>query len=412
MRFPSTQTIVGLILCAVVFCPVSGLAWEGESLSGIVQANNAFAVDLYRQLKSKEGNLFISPYSISSALAMTYAGARGKTKQEMAKVLYFSPNIESVAKGFSQLDKNLDAINKRGMLKITTANSLWIQEGYALLDSFLDITKRYFKAGVNLVNFIKDPEGSRQKINKWVEKKTKEKIRDLIQRGMIDSLTRLVLCNAIYFKGQWAKQFKKGMTKREDFWVTSDKTAKVDMMEQTEDFRYREFGAFKAIELPYKGFDVSMVIFLPKEIDGLGKLEDMLNGQNIERWTSWLMASREMRVDVSLPKFEFEKGAELSKVLAKMGMPTAFSNAADFSGITGERDLFISKVVHKAFIEVDEEGSEAAAATAVVMKELVMELREISRPKVFRADHPFIFLIRDNRSGAILFIGRVTNPEG
>jgi serpin B len=375
---------------------------EGN-LQTVVKGNNDFAFDLYQELKNAEGNLFFSPYSISTALAMTYAGARGQTEKEMAKVLHFSLKQEPLHSSFSKLQSYLNAIQNKGHIKLSIANSLWAQKGYYFLDTFLELNKKYYGAGLNFVDFATNTEAARKTINLWVEDKTQKKIKELIKPSMINPLTTLVLCNAIYFKGDWLSKFDEKRTVDADFYISPNKTIKVPMMNQKSKFKFKDFNDFSAIELPYEGNDLSMIIFLPKEIDGLRELEKKLTNDNVRIWIDKLSNSYKSKILVSLPKFKTTSEFELANVLIKMGMPHAFRDA-DFSGMTGKKDLFISKVIHKAFVNVNEEGTEAAAATAVVA------LRGISKTLLFRADHPFVFLIRENKTGSILFLGRIIDP--
>ena len=376
-----------------------------SDLQTVVKGNSAFGFDLYQKLKETEGNLFFSPFSISTALAMTYAGARGQTEKEMAKVLHFSLEQEPLHSSFSKLQSELNAIQDRGHVKLSIANSLWAQEGYCFLDTFFELNKKYYGAGLNFVDFERETESARITINTWVENETQQKIKELIKRNMINYLTTLVLCNAIYFKGDWLSQFDKKRTIDADFYISPDKIIKVSMMNQKSEFKYKSFDNFSAIELPYEGNDLSMIVFLPKEIDGLVDFEQDLTDDNVKNWIDKLSKSYKQEILVSLPKFKITCEFELSETLGNMGMPSAFLlSLADFSGMTGKKDLFIGKVIHKAFVDVNEEGTEAAAATAVVMA------RGISRPLAFRADHPFMFLIRENKTGSILFIGRIVDP--
>ncbi|MCD4779792.1 MAG: serpin family protein [Candidatus Omnitrophica bacterium] len=379
------------------------VTFANDSQTVAVKGNSAFGFDLYQELKDEEGNLFFSPYSISTALAMTYAGARGQTEKEMAEVLHFSLEQELLHPSFSKLQSHLNAVQNKGRIKLSVANSLWAQEGYHFLDTFFDLNKKYYGAGLNFVDFATKTEDARKTINIWVENKTQQKIKELIKPPMIDSLTSLVLCNAIYFKGDWLSRFDKKRTMDADFYVSPDEVIKVPMMSQKSKFKFKDFDGFSAIELPYEGNDLSMIVFLPKEIGGLVEFESILINDNVENWIDKLSHSPGSEIFVSLPKFKTTCEFELADVLAEMGMPHAFAGA-DFSGMTGQKDLFISKVIHKAFVDVNEEGTEAAAATAVVMT------RCISRPLTFRADHPFVFLIRDNMTGSILFIGRIVDP--
>ena len=402
----SKLKIVSIIVAVTFFLSSSSIfAKTNSDLQTIIKGNSDFGFDLYQRLKGEKGNLFFSPYSISTALAMTYAGARGQTEKEMAEVLHFSLEQEPLHSSFSKLQSELNAIQNKGYVKLSIANSLWAQEGYHFLDTFFNLNKKYYGAGLNFVDFEKETEAARKTINIWVKDKTQQKIKELIKPGMVDSLTTLVLCNAIYFKGNWLVQFDKKRTKKDNFYISPDKTIKVAMMNQESRYKYKDFGSFSAIELPYEGNDLSMIVFLPKEIDGLAEFEKNLTNSNVKAWIDRLTASYKSEIFVSLPEFKTTCEFELSKILSDMGMPSAFSlPPADFSGMTGRKDLFISKVIHKAFVDVNEEGTEAAAATAVVM------LEGISRPLMFRANHPFVFLIRENQTGSILFIGRIIDP--
>lgn len=303
---------------------------------------------------------------------------------------------------FRELITQLDVQGKKQGYQLNIANALWGQRGYGFLKEFLELTKTNYGAGFNEVDFVKATEEARKTINTWVEKQTKDKIKDLIKPGILNALTRLVLTNAIYFKGNWVSQFDRKQTKDSPFYVKADKKVQMPMMYQKGDFKYMETHKLQALELPYVGSELSMVILLPKNVDGLVELQNLLT---LDTLNEWLRNLREQEVEVYLPRFKTTSEFMLAEVLASMGMPDAFSlPPADFSGITGNKDLFISAVIHKAFVDVNEEGTEAAAATAVVMK------KSVYMPRVFRADHPFIFLIRDVSSEGILFLGRLVNP--
>jgi serpin B len=408
------------ILVMSVFLP-SGFvrAQEYNDLQTVANANSAFGFELYQELKEKEGNLFFSPYSISTALAMTYAGARGQTEKEMAEVMHFPLDQEKLHPRLSEIQLKLNAIEKKGYIRLSIANSLWFQEGYRFLDDFVRLNKDCYDSELKSLDFIGRTEEARIAINTWVEEKTNDKIKDLIKPGVLSGLTRLVLCNAIYLKSPWAKQFEESQTKETPFHLTSGKSISVNMMNQTEDFRYRDFGTFSALELPYTSSgesfgagdpeDPSMIIFLPKETEGLAQFEEEFTNSNIERWIHQLRKAPLTEVTVGIPKLKTTSEFELSEIFSAMGMPSAFSaEEADFSGMTGTKDLFISAVVHKAFVDVNEKGTEAAAATAVIMAMGIAP--DKPEPKKFIADHPFIFLIRDNQTGSILFIGRISDP--
>ena len=379
-------------------------ARETAATAAVVQGNTAFALDLYGQLRSRAGNLFFSPLSLSLALAMTYVGAQGQTAEQMATVLHFPANQEQMHQAFAAMSKDLlDHKEKKYQLHI--ANALWGQKGYHFRDAFLQTTKTYYGAGLNEVDFRTAAEEARQTINAWVEEQTKEKIKDLIPPGALDALTRLVLTNAIYFKGDWVLPFKKEQTKDEAFKVSATQQVTVPMMQQTAFFNYLDGEGFQALELPYVGDTLSMVVLLPKKIDGLVNFEGSLS---VETLTEWLSKLESREVVVSLPRFTMTVEFALKEVLSAMGMPLAFSGEADFSGISEEEKLHIADVFHKAFVDVNEEGTEAAAATGVVVRTTALG----PPPAVFRADHPFLFLIRDVRSGGIVFLGRLVQPKG
>jgi len=389
-------------------CDTAAFADPGEiDEKAVVEGNNAFALDLYAKLKEEEGNIFFSPYSISSALAMTYAGARGRTAKQMAEVLHFDSGQERLRLAFGALIARLNAQAKDGGYQLSVANALWGQKGYRFLKEFLDLTRSSYGAGLRKVDFRTRAarEAARKTINTWVEKQTEGKIKNLIKPEILNRLTRLVLTNAIYFKGNWARQFEKGYTKDSLFWIAPDKKLEVPMMYQSRELKYTEGDTFQALELPYVDNELSMVVLLPKKIDGLAELEGLLTASNLKEWFGNL---RQQEVRVYLPRFRMTSEFRLDEVLQSMGMTDAFSlPPADLSGMTGGMDLFISAMLHKAFVEVNEKGTEAAAATA----EVVAEAEAPTLPPVFRANHPFIFLIRDTQSGAILFLGRVVNPS-
>jgi len=378
-------------------------ASDNSDTKTVMEGNTAFALDLYGNLKEKEGNLFFSPYSISTALAMTYAGARGNTEKQMSEVLHFKLDQKQLHPAFSHLEAQLNAAQEKEGIELSVANTLWAQKDYVFLREFLDLTRKNYGAVLNFLDFKRAYEEAREKINTWVEEKTRNKIKDLIKPGILNALTRLVLTNAIYFKGDWESQFKKSKTKEAPFWLTPSKSINAPMMTQKQKFRYMESDKLQMLELPYLGNHLSMIVLLPKKIDGLAQLESTLSVKNL---TTWMGLLRQREILVFLPKFKMSSQFSLDKTLASMGMPDAFDPSADFSGMDGTKLLYISAVIHKAFVNVNEEGTEAAAATAVAMRLLSAP----SPPPVFRADHPFIFLIRHNSSESILFLGRLVDP--
>jgi len=366
-----------------------------------VQGNTEFALALYHKLSAAEGNLFFSPYSISTALAMTYAGARGNTEAQMAQALHFLLEQEQLHPAFALLEARLSDVERKGHVQFAAANALWPQKGYTLLESFLALTKQHYGVRVAAVDYG-DAEAARGTINAWVEEKTAGKIQEVIPPGLLDAETLLILVNAIYFKGNWASQFDRSLTGDAPFWVAPRAQVQVPMMSKVDEYRYGEVDGLQVLELPYAGYDLSMIVLLPRKMDGLADLEDRLTVENLDTWTEHLW---HIEVQVSLPRFEITRSIRLSDALTSMGMVDAFGDA-DFSGMDGSKTLYVRAVLHKAFVSVDEEGTEAAAATAALMR----TIGAIWSPSVFHADHPFLFLIRENSTGSILFLGRVMNP--
>lgn len=406
------SVIAGLLASAVLAAPATAEKPDDAKAdrAAVAQGDNQFALDLYAKLRGEDGNLFFSPYSISTALAMTRAGARGDTAAEMDKVMHFTLPQEKLHSAFAALIKevNGDPADKKRGYQLNTANALWGQKDFGFKADFLKLVKDDYGAGLNELDFIGAPEPARQTINGWVEKQTQNKIKDLLKQGDVTPDTRLVLTNAIYFKGDWASQFKKDQTKDEPFHLGADKKADAPLMHQQGEYGYFDGGTFQALELPYAGKNLSMVVLLPKTIDGLGDLEKDLTADKLAGWIGKL---HKQEVIVTLPKFKTEQRVSLGKTLSEMGMKLAFDDQkADLSGMAGKPGtLFISDVIHKAFVDVNEEGTEAAAATAVVIARPSAIHVEPPTP-VFRADHPFLFLIRDVRSDSILFLGRLADP--
>jgi len=387
-----------------------GSAAAGRSLDRIVTGNTRFALDLYGRLKG-DGNLFFSPYSVSTALAMTYAGARGETEREMAEVLGFAvadpPGEESaireeVARAFAALEDRLTADPETRGYSLHVANSLWGHLDYPFLDSYAGFVDEHFDAPLTLVDFVRDAEGARVRINAWVEERTRERIKDLIPQGTLTPATVLVLTNAIYFKGNWAEEFDPERTRDAEFHGLAGTTT-VPMMGRKGDYGYHETEDVQVLEMPYEDGDLSMILFLPKVEGpaGLNALDRALTPENLDGWIGKL---REREVAVSIPRFEMTWGTkELKSALQTLGMERAFrAGEADFSGMSATGPLFIGHVLHKAFVEVNEQGTEAAAATAVTMLKTAM-------PTLFRADRPFVFMIRDGETGSVLFLGRITD---
>jgi len=379
---------------------------EGN-VSELSAGNGRFAFDLYHAIQDTEGNLFFSPYSISTALAMTYAGSRGETESEMADTLRFTLPQDLLHGAFNSLDQTLSQRGEGAQAKddkgfrLNIVNAIWGQTGYGFLDRFLDLLAENYGAGLRLLDFSRAPEEARVTINKWVSEQTEERIPELIARGLIDELTRLVLTNAIYFNAAWQYPFVEEMTADGPFYQLDGSVQTVPMMNQTETFGYLEGDQFTALELPYDGMELSMLVLLPEK-DAFDQVQAELNPDLLQTIADGIQYRS---VALSMPKFEFDSDLSLADTLAEMGMPAPFGGRADFSGMTGDRDLFISDVIHKAFVSVDEAGTEAAAATAVIMKRLALP----KDPVEVSLDRPFLFLIRDIETNAILFLGRVVS---
>uniref|UniRef100_A0AAA9SCI0 Serpin domain-containing protein n=1 Tax=Bos taurus TaxID=9913 RepID=A0AAA9SCI0_BOVIN len=389
-------------------------------MSSLSEAIIHLAIDLFHQIrKSEKENIFYSPFSISSALAMTYLGARGNTASQMQKVLHFS-EIAANTKGgatkdpvekpgnvhhhfqklLTELKKSTDAY------ELSVANRLYGEKEFRFLQEYMDNVQKYYLASVESADFISAAEESRKMINSWVESQTNGRIKNLFPQNSLNSSV-LVLVNAVYFKGQWQEEFKKENTVEEKFWLNKGTSKPVQMMKQTNHFNFvsLEDVQAKILEIPYKGGELSMMVLLPDEVDGLQEVEDQLTAEKLIEWTSpQNMGNRE--VDLYLPRFKVEESYNLVPTLQALGMVDAFcGGVANFSGMNGSRDLAVSKVIHKSFVEVTEEGTEAAAATGVGVRVLSAPFRES-----FRCDHPFLFLIKHIKTNSILFCGRVSSP--
>lgn len=393
-----------LIFCALcAACGGTAAAGADSSADG----DNQFALDLYAQL-SRElpgKNLFFSPASLSIGLAMTAAGARGQTQAEMAKMLHLDQDLGEAHARYQRLLEQWNASPKNGGRQLRVANRLWGQKDYPIRPEFLDVTRRQYGAEMLRLDFAQR-EAAAGEMNRWVEQQTESRIKNLIAPKMVDSLTRLVLTNAVYFKSQWLHRFNRERTLDEDFFVSAEKKVKTPLMHTRARLGYAEEETLQVLELPYAGEDQSMVVLLPKKTDGLVDLERSLTH---ERLASLLTRLRPQDVVTSLPRFKMETFSKMNPALQAMGMKLAFSRQADFSGISAKEDLYVSAVAHKAYVDVNEEGTEAAAATGVVIK--ARSAMPSEKAPEFRADHPFLFLIRDARSGNILFLGRLVDPS-
>jgi serpin B len=412
--------LLGIVGCAVQ--PTAAPASQSDKeriespnvdvadMTQLVAGNSAFALDLYQMLaKEGEENLFFSPYSISLALAMCYAGARGETEQQMAEVLHFALSQSQLHPAFNQLDLELgqrgaNAQGKDGQgFRLNIVNATWAQDGYPFTIEYLDILAENYGAGLRTLDFSKDPEAARKTINGWVSDQTEERIKDLIPQGVINAVTRLVLTNAIYFNAAWANPFDEQRTTDGAFYLLNGSEVMVPMMQQQASFGYTERSGLQVIEMPYDGRELSMVVLLPPT----GTLESLEAELDVQEIDAILGELRYQEVALTMPKFKVESAFGLAKTLQSMGMTDAFSDNADLSGMDGTTDLFIQDVVHKAFVDVDEAGTEAAAATAVIVGLKAMP----QQPVTMTIDRPFVFFIRDIQTGTVLFVGRIVDPS-
>ncbi len=377
-------------------------------LSDLVKGNSSFAFALYQQLKKNSaGNLFYSPYSISTALAMTYAGAAGNTLKQMGSALHFTLPQAQLHPAFNQLALDLASRgqNAKGAggksFSLNINNALWGQQNFTIQPAFLNVLGQQYGADMKLLDFVNSSEDARVTINKWVSGQTNDRVKDLLPQGSVDELTRFVLTNTIYFDAAWQYPFKKEATRDGTFNLLNGTTVTVPMMNQRNSgFGYTQGSGYQAVELPYDGKEIAMDIIMPDA----GKFNSFESSVTPDKISGIIGNLKTDDTVVAMPKFKFDSSFSLKNALSALGMPVAFTDQADFSGITGQQDLKISDVVHKAFVAVDEAGTEAAAASGVVMVLVSMP------PHSITVDRPFIFLIRDIKSGAILFVGRVMNP--
>ena len=367
-------------------------------------ANNMFALAFLSKISQQDkGNIFFSPYSISNAFSMVYEGAQGSTADEMQSVFHFIQDSTARKNYVEQINSMLNDPSQQ--YKLDVANALWIQNDYPVLQTYKDTLKQFYMANATNLDLKNDSENSRKIINTWVENKTNQKIVDLLPEGSINQDTRFVLTNAIYFKGNWTNQFEAQGTSNQNFTTSESKIVKTSMMTTTASFPYFEDDTIQVLKMPYQGGHLSMMVLLPKSND-LRSLENSLSVEKLQKWNGNMTTEP---VTVYMPKFSLDTKYILNDYLPSMGMPSAFSpNDADFTGISQTKDFSISTAVHQAFVKVDEKGTEAAAATGAVFQTTAMPLSKYT----FRADHPFVFMIYDDQTGLVLFMGQVVNPVG
>ncbi|WP_050785791.1 serpin family protein [Pedosphaera parvula] len=380
-------------------------------LKPLVKGNTAFALELYAKVRSGEGNLAFSPYSISAAVGMTYAGARGETAIQIQQALHFPQNETNLPALFAQFDRTLQTAQSVGGAQLNIANSLWPQKQYRFRPEFLELLKVNYRATITPLDYGREPEKAIRTINQWVDENTRHKIPEIVGPGDLNASTRMVLVNAIYFKGLWNTPFQESATRQDKFHVNAQRMLTVPFMNREGSFKYGENAQAKVLVIPYREHQFEMVLVLPQKQDGIAQLESTLNVTNLTAWTS---VTEGQDVIVTVPKFKMSTGLGLTQTLQALGMRDAFDpGRADFSGMDGNPHyLYLSDAVHKAFIEVNEKGTEAAAATGMMVPMMGMAMEPPPKPREFRADHPFLFLIRESSTGCILFMGRVMEPGG
>jgi serine protease inhibitor len=402
-RFCAATFAAGALLMTTPTAAKAGPASEAPSAQ-LARADTQFALDLYADLKARPGNLFFSPYSILTCLALCYSGASGNTHKQMAEVLHLPPNQQTLNAAVGPLQQALDRAQVQDGVRLRIANALWAQDGHPFLPAFLALARTQYQANLNQADFKTSPASAIHAINRWISERTEGKIPAMLGPGSLNEATRLVIANAIYFKAAWMRPFPKTETKSQPFFVSGGRQAQVQMMHHMDTIPYTENRQFQAVELPYTGDALAMLILLPKRGQSLEELESDLTPAFL---ANCLKAMNTRKVNLFLPRFKLDMALELAPELAKMGMPDAFSRKADFSGIDGARNLFVSAVSHKARVEVGEEGTEAAAATTAHFSMLAVPAHRPPPPPVFRADHPFLFFIREKSAGVLLFVGRL-----
>jgi len=409
-----------LLLVVIITFLLTTPLFSRETGGEIVEANNLFTLELYQQLKNEGSNILISPFSVFNAFAMLYLGSDGQTQHVISQTMHYDQNIQQFLNDMAQLQTSFEPFREYEKPALNIANSLWAQQGYPILDAYLNILQEYFQSEIRSVDFS-DSLKTANAINQWVSDKTNNKIKEIITPDIIGQLTTLILCNAIHFKGAWMNPFTEENTKSESFFVSPTQEIQVNMMNNQKSYRYQQYDNYKMLEMPYRKetneqgepvskANYSMIIYLPDEDSSLEHLENQLSYPILNSTIETLMRSESQQVTVKFPKFRVENTYNLNETLMAMGMKNPFTSLADFSKITGNQDLFISDVIHKTYIDVDEKGTEAAAVTAIIMPRGIMPL-PVEEVKEFHADRPFMYLIRENTTGRIIFIGKVVNPK-
>jgi serpin B len=381
---------------------VTSLSSFAQKETSIIESNNKFSFDIYQKLKKQSENIIFSPAGITSAIAMTYVGAKNNTFNEISNIFYFNDDLNTFSKDYTNLLKIKEI--EKSELSLYNANSLWIQNELSLNKDFLNINKQYFLSSLHFTDFTNESELSRLKINKWVEENTNKKIKNLLQANTIDNSTRLVLVNALYFKGAWQNKFDKEKNTSENFQVGKNEFIEATFMNRSINSWYYEDKDAQIVDIPYSDENISLMIIMPKSYKKIKKFEKKVS---YEYYINYIQNKERKQIDLSLPKFSIESDYDLNKTLLEMGIKDAFSNKADFSGITDQEKLFISNVIHKANITVDEDGTEATAATAVIMAKMFFINAEVK----INVNKPFIYILRNNTDNCIYFMGKIKNPN-
>ncbi|NPA67756.1 MAG: serpin family protein [Chlorobi bacterium] len=376
---------------------------NSQNKTNIIESNNKFTFELFSMVADEQKNIFLSPFSVSAALAMTYEGARGKTRKEMSEVLHFPENAKEINESYKELISKTQKTKNPEYYLFNIANSVWAQKDFNFLHSYFETVKSYYDAQIEGVDFrtAKDREIAVKKINDWTAKKTKNKIKNLLDNSSVDGDTKMVLVNAVYFLAQWDKKFNEKATQKDIFYALNGKTQK-EFMYVNNRMKYAETDKFKMVEIPYKGKRASMIIVLPEKSYDFSLFEKEFGYDDFKNLYE---KSEYKNIKLAVPKFKTEYKTDLAETLYSAGMKHAFTNRADFSGMTCKKELRIDKVIHQTFINIDESGTEAAAATAVIMKRITSV--NPSGAIEFKADRPFLYFIKDNTTGSILFMGKL-----
>lgn len=414
------NVLPGLILTLLAACAAetpepAPVNTTNAPVLSVANGNTAFGADLYSELRmERDGNIFISPASISTAFGLAYAGARGEAAAEISEVLYFDPRQEAFHPAMGSLAQDLQVYDEGQTLRIN--NAVWLDTSLIVEADWLALTRDQYGAEETRTDFSSAPEAARNQINRWVEDKTEDRIKDLLAPSHVDETTRAVLVNTIYMKADWASPFAAQATQEEPFYLLSGEAPDTTMMHQTGSFQHIEANNFKAVQLPYKGNELSLIILLPDTQKGIADLESRLSADTLNKWMTSLEEAGSVRIDLKLPKLKLKDKYELAETLQRLGLIAPFAgDPFHFAGMVDPEKqpgggVSIDKVVHQTFLEVDEKGTEAAAATAITMRKTAT-ITPTETPIAFHADHPFLLILKHNETGTVLFLGRIADPR-